>query len=370
MSQATETTPEVPQVTMSNTKKELLAAYETAKKALSKQAQVLLKAEEARARAEEAAARAAADVQTQEDPVRRLHDLRSDVGKKLSELAERLEAEVETYSRLKKAAAEKQAELNQLYDIEAAAGDLAVLIEAQRARKEQFDSDMTRQKEELESLLAGRKAEMEEEITATRKAWEEEKARRKAEMEEEAEKTARARQREQDEFDYSLKREREQRRNALEDELAALEREIASKREALLVETSAKEEELQRREAAVAAGEEELRQLRGRVEAFPTELAEAVEEAVEDTTKRLSGEFRGHKALLEAQFSGERNVLSSRIEALEARVASQKDHIAALEEKLENAYGKVQDIANRAVDAARREVVTVPLRTPSEGSPK
>ena len=41
------------------------------------------------------------------------------------------------------------------------------------------------------------------------------------------------------------------------------------------------------------------------------------------------------------------------------------DPAAALEDKLEKAYGKVQDIANRAVDAARREVITVPIRTPT-----
>jgi hypothetical protein len=370
MSQAQESAPEVPQVTMSNTKKELLEAYEQARDVLASQAKALLKAEEARARAEAEAARAAADIQVQEDPVRRLHDLRTDVSKKLSELAERLEAEVATYAQLKKAAAEKQAELNQLYEIEAAAGDLAVLLEAQRARREQFDAEMTRRKEEMESALAGRKAEVEADLASTRKTWEEEKARRKAEAAEEAERTAKARQRDQDEYDYALKREREQRRNALEDELASLEREIATKREVFQAETSGKEGELQRREAAVVAGEEELMQLRKKVDAFPAELAEAAMAAVEDTTKRLGAEFRSHKALLESQFTGEKNVLTSRIEALEARAESQKAQIAALEDKLEKAYGKVQDIATRAVDSARREVITVPARTPNEGTSK
>jgi len=367
MTNDAESTAEVPQVTMSNTKKELLAAYESAADALRMQAQSLLKAEEARALAEEEAARATADAQTQEDPARRLHDLRLDVGKKLSQLAESLEAEVETYSRVKKAAAEKQAELNQLYEIEAAAGDLAALIEAQRARREQFDSDMILRKEELESHLAGRKAELEGEITATRRAWQEEQAGRLAEMEEEREKTAKSRQRDEEEYDYALKRGREQRSNVLEDELAALEGEIASKRIAFLGETSAKEAELHQREVAVTVGEDELEQLRRRVEAFPDELASAVQKAVEETTERLNAGFGSQKALLEAQFNGEKNVLLSRIEALEARVESQKAQLLALEEKQVKAYETVQDIANRAVDAARRELITVPVRSPAEG---
>jgi len=69
--------------------------------------------------------------------------------------------------------------------------------------------------------------------------------------------------------------------------------------------------------------------LRDKAEAFPGELADAVGGAVEEATRRLNTDFRGQKALREAQFSGERNVLSSRIEALEARAESQRAQVAA-----------------------------------------
>jgi hypothetical protein len=56
-----------------------------------------------------------------------------------------------------------------------------------------------------------------------------------------------------------------------------------------------------------------------------------------------------------ARFDGEKNVLVGKIEALDKMAASQPALIADLSKKSELAYEKVQDIANRAVTAARRE---------------
>ena len=366
MTSTSDPTTDVPAVSMTNTKKELLEAYQKARAVIEQQGEALLQAEEARARAEEQVAVATADAQTREDPVRRLHELRADVGRKFSELAEQLEAEVETYERVKKAAELKQAELRQLYEIESAASDLAALIEAQRARKEEFEGEMARRKDELQAELGKRKEELETEIAATRAAWDEEKKRQQAAAAEAKAELEKARTRDEEEYSYALEREREQRRNALEDELAALGKEIADRRNAFEQETSAKEAELQQRENAVKAAEEELSQLREKVEAFPAERDIAVRAAVDETTKRLETAFESKEALFKAQFEGEKNVLCSKIESLEAQNAALRAQIAELTTKQDKAYEKIQDIANRAVDAARREVVTVPVRAPAE----
>jgi uncharacterized coiled-coil protein SlyX len=65
---------------------------------------------------------------------------------------------------------------------------------------------------------------------------------------------------------------------------------------------------------------------------------------------------------MEARFEGERNVLMGKIEALEKMVASQAAQISDLAKKNELAYEKVQDIANRAVTAARREPYPAPIQ--------
>ena len=88
---------ELPSVSMANTKKELLEAYESAKKRFDRLNQDLLDAEKARKRLEKKVAAASADAQAAQDPVRRLHDLRGTISRELSDLAERFETEIETY---------------------------------------------------------------------------------------------------------------------------------------------------------------------------------------------------------------------------------------------------------------------------------
>jgi phage-related minor tail protein len=86
---------------------------------------------------------------------------------------------------------------------------------------------------------------------------------------------------------------------------------------------------------------------------------------VDDTTLALTREFEKDKALLEARFDGEKNVLTGKIESLEKMVASQVAQINVLSKNHEKAYEKVQDIANRAVAAAKREIYPVPVRSPA-----
>jgi uncharacterized coiled-coil protein SlyX len=60
-------------------------------------------------------------------------------------------------------------------------------------------------------------------------------------------------------------------------------------------------------------------------------------------------------------------VLSSKIDALEKMVAQQNTQIEQLSQKQESAYQKVQDIANRAVDAQKREIIAIPSGSGSIG---
>ena len=78
--------------------------------------------------------------------------------------------------------------------------------------------------------------------------------------------------------------------------------------------------------------------------------------------ERLKRDFESHKALIQARFDGEKNVLVGKIEALEKMAASQAALIADLSKKSELAYEKVQDIANRAVTSARRETYSAPTQ--------
>jgi hypothetical protein len=335
---------DLPNVSMANTKKELLEAYQTAKKLFESQSKDLLDAEKARKRMEKKVATATADAQAAQDPVKRLHDLRGAISRELGDLAQRFENEIETYRKIQTAIESKQAELDTIYEVETAASDLAALIDAQRVQKEQFNQEMEAQKAAFESEIEELRAQRErEKVNHDRQVAEE-----KATLEKE-------RQREKEEYEYSFTREKEQRKNALEDELQALEKEIAIKRNDFERAVKERTEALDAREETITDREKVVDALQKEVDSFPERLDAAIQAAVVDTTKQLSRDFESDKALMQARFDGEKNVLAGKIEALEKMVTAQAAQIGDLSKKSELAYEKVQDIANKAVSASRRE---------------
>ncbi len=328
-------------ITMSNTKKEMLAAYEEMKTALEERHRELADADAEKETWRKKAAEKAAERAESDDPVRRLHDLRSDIGRQLTELARQFEGETEEYSRLKQAVEDRKSELHRIYEVETAAADLTALLEANRERKEEFHADMTEQRQKFATEMETEKA-----------TW----ARNRLEHQEQS-KDARAarereRKREQEEFDYNLKRERGHRSNQLEDEMAALQREISTTREEFEREQAERKGAISMREEAVAEREKRIDDLQQAVDGFPAELAERVAEAGEDMTARLNAEFAGREALQKKGFEGERDVLNGRIEALESLTKNQEQTIQALTAQQEKAYEKVQDIASKAVASA------------------
>jgi len=342
---------DLPNVSMTNTKKELLEAYEEAKEQFETLSKDLLDAEKARKRLEKKVAAATADAQAEQDPLKRLHDLRGTLSRELTELAERFETEIETYRKIQSAIETKNEELNTIYGVETAASDLAALIDAQRVKKEQFERDMQDQKGAFE-------AEMEE----IRTQWQREKADRDRRVKEQAEVIDKQRQREKEEYEYTFARDKAQRKNALDDELQTLEKGLALKRSEFENESQNRTAELDTREESIASREKEMETLQKEVESFPKRNEDAVQKAVADATERLTINFKGDKALMEARFEGERNVLMEKIQALEKMVASQAAQISDLAKKNELAYEKVQDIANRAVTSARRDTYSAPVQ--------
>jgi chromosome segregation ATPase len=341
--------PEIPSVSMSNTKKELMEAYEAAKQRLQSLNKNLLNAETTRKRLEKELAKANADTQAAKDPLQRLHDLRGAISRELTDLGERFEAEIETYRKVKSAVEAKQDEIKTLYEVETAASDLAALIDAQRAKKEQFELEMEEQK-----------AAFEEEMRETKAIWNRTKTEHERQVKEESESIEKQRQREKEEYEYMFAREQDKRKNVLEDELHALEKEISQKREVFEQEHQQRQDELNRREVTVTQRENEINELEKEVATFPKRLENAVKSAIVDTTEKITGDFEKDKALMESKFEGEKNVLIGKIQSLEKMVESQTKQIADLSKRQEQAYEKVQDIANRAVAAAKREVYATP----------
>jgi hypothetical protein len=323
-------------ITMKNTKKEMLEAYNEVLQQLKEKRAVELKPEKAIEGKKVEEAVEVTDSLSTEGIVQEVSALKLEVGRLLSQLSDRLEEEVGKYRQVRQAVEAKQKELQEIYEIEKSALSLAALIEAQHQKRQQTEAE-----------LAVRKEELTQEIETLRTEWGKEKEVHAAEIKQRDGDERKSREREKEEYQYAFQREQQLARERFEDEKARLEREITYRREQM-------EKELADREKAIVEKENELNELRKQTSAFPKELELAVNKAVKEAVQRVESEAKNREELLGKEFDGERNVLNTRIESLEKTVAEQNEQIAKLTQQVDKAYGQVQDIATKAIEGTSR----------------
>ena len=324
--------PPTKKLSTSNTKQEMLSAYNELVKQLEEQKQAEAKPQEKIEQRLTADAVKVAEELSTEGVVKQVGELRSNIGRLLSQVASQLEEQVDRYAQISKAIAYKEKELAEIYEIQKSALSLAALLQAQQQKREEFEAETESARESLK-----------DEIEQARAQWTQERKQYEAEVKERDIAEAKRRKREDEEFRYAFAREQQQAKDRAADEQARAEREFAVRKETL-------EKELAERERQVASREQELADLRARVEAMPRELDAAVARAIKETASRVQGESQSREELLKREFAGERNVFTTRIAALENTVKEQADQIARLSQQAERAYAQVQDIAVKALE--------------------
>ena len=321
-------------LSITNTKQEMMEAYQTAMKQLDEQKQLELKPEK---KLEEKKARETvriADSLSSEGVVQEISGLKIEIGKVLTQIGDKLEDEVGKFKAIQNAIILKEKELQELYEIEKTAMTLAALIEVQNQKKQQFETE-----------IAARKEDLEQEIQNLRFDWAKEKSEYEAQIKERDTAEKKKRDREKEEYEYAFKRQQQISKDKFDDEKAKLEKEILLTKERM-------DGELSGREKIIAAKEEELNELRKRVTLFPKEMEASVGKAVKDSSERLNLESKNREELLKKEFTGEKNVLTTRIESLDKTAKEQNAQIAALTQFLERANQKVQEIAVKALESA------------------
>jgi hypothetical protein len=322
------------QVTLRSSKEEMLAAYKELSKELEEKRKEAQKPLERIEGKKIQKALEEADSLSTERISQEIASLKTETGKILAQVSDRLENEIERYERVKASVEAKEKELQEIYEIEKNASSLAALLEIQRQKREQFEVEMAAEKEKLE-----------QEIEEGRAEWESEVQQREAEKKEIAAAEKKRQERASEEYRYQFDREQKLAREGFGDEKARMEREIQLKKEDM-------ERELAVREGTVSEKEKELKDLQNRAQMFPADLAKSVNKAVQEATERLQKEASGREELLKSQFAGERNVLKTRIEALEATIKEQNIQIERMTKQLEKSYGQVQDIAVKAIEGS------------------
>ena len=329
-----EKTAPVKKLTDKNTKQEMLEAYQALAKQLEEKRQAELNPErQIEERKAGDAIKVAATVAA-EGIDREIGGLKSEIGKLLSDVSEKLAVEAGRFRSLQKAVEVKEVELKELYGIEKSASALAALIEAQNQKRRDFEAETAQQREELKR-----------ELDENRLAWQKERQTHEAELRERESSEKKAREREKEQFDYAFKREQQSLRDKLNDEKLTLEKDLHLKKETV-------EKDLAERERVLVEKETELNALRARAAAFPKDLDAAVDKAVKEATEKLKLETKNREDLLKKEFEGERNVLTTQNESLAKTAKNLAEQNDRLSKQLEAAYQKVQEIAEKTVESA------------------
>ena len=321
-------------LSLSNTKQEMLEAYNVALKQMEAQREAELKPEK---KIEEKKAKEVIQVAeslSTEGVAREISNLKIEASKTLAQISDRLEEEVNKFRAIQSAISLKEKELQELYEIEKSVVTLAALIESQNQKRQAFEIEMAEKKEALSQEIEALRAEREQE----KKEYEEEIKER--DMTEK-----KRREREKDDYEYSFKREQKLTKDKFEDEKSKLEKEIHVKKEQM-------ESEIKEREKAIAGREDELNELRKKVSAFPKEMETAIAKAIKETTEKLTLEAKNREELMKKEFIGEKNVLTTRIESLEKIGKEQNEQITKLSQQLEKAYQQVQEIAVKTIEGS------------------
>lgn len=345
-------------VSMSNTKKEMLEAYESLKEQLENQSERELKPEEIqKAIKEEKVIHSVEKAVESNDVTRRVYDLKDEVGRFLADMAGKIEKEKDRYTEIKNAVEIRNKELMDIYEIEKSAHSLAALLEAQNRKKLEFESEMEQ-----------RKIKLEEDIVNTKLNWEKEKYQHAQEFKEQKAETEKLRKREKEEFEYSFNREKELKKQQLNDEIESLDKQMLEQRESFAKETEQREHDLDQREKLLSEREKFMDTLQANVDSFPAELEKKIQQAVSETTEKLKRESKKNEEILVKGYEGEKNVLTTKIQSLEKLVADQQKQIDTLSRQIDNAYGKVQEIAMKAVSGKEQVFVTQKSTDQSENS--
>jgi len=364
----------LPVLDMTNTKKELLDAYNALLKQFQqKGAQVLVPERQIEEKRVKETIKIA-DGFTEAGLVAYLNNLKQEISKMLTDISQKLETETEKYNKIKEAIEVKNKELVEMYEIEKSAHSLAALINAQHQKKEEFDEKISTERTNFDEKLKieratfdakildektkfdldikTRREKFDSEMQEKKELWAKEQKQHELDVKERDAEVKKTRDREKEEYLYNFNREKQLAEDALKDMKLKVTKDLEDQRikqEQEFVETKVK---LDEREKTISEREKLVNELQKKVDTFPKELETQLAKAVKDVTDKLTLEKKNQLDLLVKDNEGKMNVAQSKIEALDKAVTDQKSQIEKLSAQLSEAYEKVQSIAMKTVEGS------------------
>ncbi|CAN5145290.1 hypothetical protein BH20BAC1_BH20BAC1_03430 [soil metagenome] len=318
--------------TMTNTKKEILAAYNELLKKKEAESSRHPKEEKAEKQKEETVK--VARSLSAEGIVKGLADMKLNISVSIDKIEDSLLHEFQKLEKLQEAISYESAYLEELYGIKANADSLAVLLTANKEKKQAFETEMEQRKTIFEEIMREKKQEWDKEQKEREQKWKEEDNDRK-----------RAISREEEEFKYAKNLSRKKEEDEYQAKKAAQEKELADQKQSV-------EKALEEREKGIATKEQELETLRSQVANFPATLEKEIAAARMQSEEQLTTRYQFEKDLFTKEMEGENKLLQQAITSLQAKIKEQDSLIASLNEKASTAGAQVQTIALKALDSA------------------
>jgi hypothetical protein len=268
--------------------------------------------------------------------VKGMADLQLEFGSIVSELSDKLTAEVEKLTEAKQAIEIETQHRAELQKIRVVADALYIITQEHRQSLKAIEQQLTSEQEELVKAQ-----------TQVRKSWAQnakEYAEQQAEL---ATITAKERQKELDEFQYKLTRDRQLQADTYAETKRTQEQEIQSR-------DREQQKQWKEREKFLKDNQKLLDENLAKVTAFPAELEEAVKKAREEAIKETSADAKVKADLFEKEWEGAKQGYEMKIQSLERVVDRQSEQITAMTEQLQAVMNQAQSLAMRAFETSAR----------------
>ena len=321
-----------PEISEKSKKNEILAAYQELLGQIGQSKQESHQEEKKKQQEQDVVVMAS--TMTPDRIVKNLADVKVSIGQALDTLEQRLTDEHRKLSELQAAIKIEAARLKDLHEITLNADSLAALLLAQKEYKIRFEEEMMKRKVQFES-----------EMTDAKEAWEKEQECMQQEQKELKESIKKARVRDEEEYTYALQLERKKDSDAYEAKKYSLEKELVEQQQDA-------NKEFAEREASIKAQEDELKQVRTRVEQFPHELEKAIRETEKITQEQLERTYKYQIDLSAKEIEGERKLTQQMISSLQGKIKEQEQFIKQLTQKTDEASSQVQTIALKALESS------------------
>ena len=320
------------EISVKNTKNELLDAYNELLEKVKRQAPQDRKSQKETEEKVETVRLASSN--SDEKIVKNIAELKLNIGSSLDNIEASLMTEYKKLTQLQESIKIENKNLNELYDISSNAHSLAALIQAQKEKKLQFEEERDATLEEFDNMMREKKL-----------LWEKEQKEKEITSKEQESQIKKQKQREEDEYNYNLQLTRKKEQDAFDAKKDAKEKELAEK-------IMTVEKNLTERELMISAKEKEYVELKTKVDNFPKELEKAIKDAEKSVTEKIERTYKFEAELKAMEIEGALKLNEQTINTLQAKIKDQELFVAQLTTKADSAGAQVKDIAVKAIEGA------------------